>query len=244
MRPTNRRQPVPPLPEGQPPEGQPPEGQPPAGVLFDMDGLLLDSERLARDAFVTACREHGWEPDLEVYALCIGSTYEATERTLRTHFGADFPFAAVDTSWSRHYHARLAQAPVPVKPGATALLEHLASSGVPMALATSTRRETAEGKLERSGLLDYFAVTVCGGETPRGKPHPDPYLAAAAGIGHDPGRCLALEDSNNGVRSAHAAGCRVIQIPDLVPPAAELAELGHLVLDSLTDVLRLLEGDC
>jgi HAD superfamily hydrolase (TIGR01509 family) len=213
----------------------------PAGVIFDMDGLLLDSERLARDAFVAACDEHGWEVDLAVYHSCIGSTSEATRSILCEHFGENFPYETVDASWSRHYHARLAKAPVPVKPGARLLLELLAAADVPRALATSTRREVAERKLRDTELLSLLPFQVCGGETTRGKPHPDPYLAAAEKLGVEPQCCLALEDSANGVRSAHAAGCMVIQIPDLVPPDPALRELDHLILDSLTEVVSLLE---
>jgi HAD superfamily hydrolase (TIGR01509 family) len=213
----------------------------PAGVIFDMDGLLLDSERLARDAFVAACTEHGWEVDLSVYHRCIGSTQEITREILCDHFGAQFPYETVDASWSRHYHARLAEAPVPVKPGARLLLELLDAADVPTALATSTRRETAESRLRDTGLLRYLPHQICGGETARGKPHPDPYLAAARVLGVAPEHCLALEDSANGVRSAHAAGCVVIQIPDLVSPDPALCELDHLILESLTDVVSLLE---
>lgn len=209
-----------------------------------MDGLLLDSERLAQDAFVLACADHGWPADLEAYQRCIGSTPEGTQQILRAHYGPRFPYAELDASWSRHYHARLAQAPVPVKSGAAELLNYLTALGIPCGLATSTRRVTAESKLSGSGLRDYFQHTVCGGETPRGKPHPEPYLAAASGLGLQPGLCLALEDSANGVRSAHAAGCQVIQIPDLVVPDADLVSLGHLILDSLTEVLHLLERNC
>lgn len=209
-----------------------------------MDGLLLDSERLARDAFVLACADHGWQMDLDAYHRCIGSTPEGTEQILRAHYGPQFPYRDIDASWSRHYHARLVEAPVPVKAGATELLTFLADRGIPCALATSTRRTTAESKLSRSELLDYFQHTICGGETVRGKPYPEPYLAAASGLGFEPGRCLALEDSANGVRSAHAAGCYVIQIPDLVVPDADIVDLGHLILDSLTQVLHLLERNC
>ncbi len=216
----------------------------PAGAVFDMDGLLLDSERLARDAFVRACTDHGWQADLTAYHRCIGSTYEATERILREHHGADFPYSDIDTSWSAHYHARLADAPVPVKDGAQALLEFFAIAGVPVALATSTRRAVAEEKLAKVGLDRFFAHTVCGGETERGKPNPDPYLAAVAGLGLEAGECLAFEDSENGVRSAHAAGCVVVQVPDLVPPPDALVALGHLIVGSLTDVLHELEKNC
>ena len=213
----------------------------PAGVLCDMDGLLLDSERLARAAFVTACREFDWEPDLEVYALCIGSTYAGTEEILTAHFGTEFPYKAVDARWSDLYHARLAEGPVPVKAGAVELLRYLQERSMPLALVTSTRRATAELKLEGCGLRNYFDELVCGGETERGKPHPDPYLAAAAGLGLEAADCWALEDSANGVRAAIAAGCTVFQVPDLVHPTEELRALGHDVVRSLIDVLQMLD---
>ena len=209
----------------------------PSGFLFDMDGLLLDSERLARDAFVTACAEFGWAVDLDVYHRCIGSTYARTREILTDHFGPEFPYEDVDTRWNEHYHARLAQGPVPLKTGAAQLLGFLAEIEMPVALATSTRRSTALKKLEDAGILRYFHHLVCGGETELGKPNPDPYLAAADGLGVQPDLCWALEDSENGVRAAHAAGCLVFQVPDLVEPSAELRTLGHSVEPSLVEVL-------
>jgi HAD superfamily hydrolase (TIGR01509 family) len=206
-----------------------------------MDGLLLDSERLARDAFVRACTELGWEPDLSVYARCIGSNHEATRALLVAAHGPDFPYEAIDERWAAHYHARLAEGPVPVKSGAVALLEHLSARELPMALVTSTRRPTAVEKLALCGLDRYFDRLVCGGETARGKPDPDPYLLAASALGVAPGRCWALEDSANGVRAAVAAGCTVFQVPDLIAPADDLLELGHRVVASLEDVLRALK---
>jgi len=193
----------------------------PSGVLFDMDGLLLDTERLARDAFLAACRDLGRPPDLDVYHRCIGTTHQQTRQILTEAFGAEFARTELDElnrRWSARYAARLRQAPVPLKPGAAELLEWLAGRALPCALATSTRRATAETKLRGSGLLRYFQHLVCADETPRGKPWPDPYLAAAAGLGLKAETCWALEDSNPGVRAAVSAGCRVIQVPDLVAP--------------------------
>ncbi len=201
-----------------------------------MDGLLLDSERLARDAFLEACVEAGRPVTLEIYHRCIGTTAEATRQLLLTACGDDFPLEAIEARWSAHYHARLAEGPVPVKAGARALLSTLRERAVPLALVTSTRRPLAEGKLEATELLAFFRCLVCGGETERGKPAPDPYLAAAASLGLDPSRCWALEDSANGVRAALGAGCTVFQIPDLVAPDQELVALGHRILDSLSEV--------
>jgi HAD superfamily hydrolase (TIGR01509 family) len=214
--------------------------EPPRGVIFDMDGLLLDSERLARDAFLHACLEAGWQPDMAAYLRCIGSTAAATERILREAHGADFPYAQIVELWSARYHAHIRNDGVPLKPGAVALLDHLRDLSIPMALATSTRRPTTELKLVGAGLDSYFCHMICGEETPRGKPHPDPYLAAADVLHLAPAQCWALEDSENGVRAALSAGCVVFQIPDLVAPSAEMRALGHVIKTSLLDVLALL----
>ena len=208
----------------------------PSGVLFDMDGLLLDSERLARDAFVLACADHGYEADLVTYLECIGSTYDKTRELIMAAYGEDFPYQAIDERWSHHYHARLAEGPVPVKDGALALLTHLAAREMPMALVTSTRRATAEQKLEATGLIRFFDSLICGGETEHGKPNPDPYLAGAARLELEPTCCWALEDSANGVRAAVSAGCTVYQVPDLVEPTAELEQLGHQIVETLHEV--------
>ncbi len=208
----------------------------PAGILFDMDGLLLDSERLARDAFVRACEDHGYEADLVAYLECIGSTYDQTRERLMAAYGQDFPYQAIDERWRHHYHARLAEGPVPLKDGAQALLAHLTTREVPMALVTSTRRATAEQKLEATGLIRFFDSLICGGETERGKPHPDPYLAGAARLELEPTDCWALEDSANGVRAAVSAGCMVYQVPDLVAPTTEIEQLGHQIVGTLHDV--------
>jgi HAD superfamily hydrolase (TIGR01509 family) len=206
-----------------------------------MDGLLLDSERLARETFVSACRSVGWEPDLAVYDLCVGSTYEGTQRILENGFGAEFPFEAVTERWGTLYEERVLYQAVDVKTGALELLIRLDELGIPRALATSTRRDIAVTKLKNACLHDYFTQLVCGGETERGKPHPDPYLEAAARLLLDPRQCWALEDSNNGVRAAHAAGLRVFQVPDLVAPSDEVRALGHEVVGSLLDVLDVLD---
>ncbi len=213
----------------------------PQAVLFDMDGLLLDSERLARDAFVASCEELGFEADLKTYHQCIGSTYEKTRELLMAAYGENFPYEAIDERWSGHYHARLAKGPVPVKTGAEDLLQHLRERMVPMALVTSTRRTTALEKLEATALLEFFTCLVCGGETERGKPNPDPYLAAADALSLAADRCWALEDSSNGVRAAVSAGCAVIQVPDLVEPPIELRELGHRIVGTLHEVRIALE---
>lgn len=212
----------------------------PAAVVFDMDGLLLDSERLARLAFWEACDELGVAVEDAVYARCIGSTPAGTEQILQEALGPELNFPVLDRMWSDRYAARLEAGPVDLKPGAIDLLVALAELGIPRGLATSTGRGLATRKLTGAGVISYFACLICGGETARGKPHPDPYLAAVACLGVPAGAAWALEDSENGVRSAHAAGLRVFQVPDLVAPSVELRALGHAVVPSLSDVLAAL----
>lgn len=210
----------------------------PEALVFDMDGLLLDTERIARDSFEAACREAGWpSPDRAVYARCIGGTGADEGAILRAGYGPDFPWEAVRDRWRRRYRDHVEHRAVPVKPGALELLSYCKDGGIPCALATSTRAELARTKLSLAGLDGYFAVRVTGDMVRRGKPDPEPYLSAAGRLGIRPQRCWALEDSANGVRSACAAGCEVFQVPDLVGPPPELRRLGHTVLESLYDAI-------
>jgi HAD superfamily hydrolase (TIGR01509 family) len=217
---------------------------PPAGVVFDMDGLLLDSERLAREAFDEACRVVGVEVEPEVYARCIGSNREATAAILVDVLGSQAVYGELDRHWDERYQSLINGGAVALKPGALELLTALTSYGIPRALATSTARPRATLKLQRAGVISYFSCLICGGETDRGKPHPDPYLAAVTALGTPPGASWALEDSENGVRAAEAAGLRVFQVPDLVAPSEALRGLGHRVAADLFEVLDELNRAC
>ena len=212
----------------------------PRAFIFDMDGLLLDTERLCMETFFKACRQHDVEADRKVYLRCIGTRGEMTREILIDGHGEDFPIDAVSETWWALYDDHVLHRPVEKKPGAAELLEFLSTGGWPVGLATSTRTATAERKLELAGLADHFAHIVGGDQVQRGKPDPEPYLTAAARLGVDPVDCFVMEDSENGVRAAVAAGCYVIQVPDLVPPTDELRALGHRVLNHLGEVMALL----
>lgn len=216
----------------------------PTAVVFDMDGTLLDSERLARRCFVEACTDVGWhDVDLSVYNRCVGSTGDTTERILRSSFGPSFDFAAVRARWSARYDEALDAAPVPLLDGVAELLQQLRDMGVPMAVATSSRRPVVEKKLSGSDIAKYFEFLICGGETDQGKPHPHPYLSAVTQLEVSAGHCWAVEDSDNGVRSATAAGLKVFQIPDEIAPSEEVLALGHEVLPSARALLLRLQSD-
>ncbi|WP_446831654.1 HAD family hydrolase [Candidatus Foliamicus sp.] len=216
----------------------------PDALIFDMDGLLLDTERLDRDAFEEACRDAGWQsPDMTVYADCIGTTGSDTEKILRNGHCPDFPWEAVHSAWLKRRNDHLENRPADVKPGAVELLRYANKRELPCALATSTHSSLTATKLALSGLSGYFSVVVAGDDVEQGKPAPEPYITAAQRLGVRPDRCWALEDSANGVRSASAAGCYVFQVPDLVVPTSNLRRLGHEVVESLHDVLAALKAN-
>jgi len=207
-----------------------------AAVVFDMDGLLLDSERLALAAFIETCDHFGLGDHTAVFMRCVGANHTPGEQILRAGLPGNVDHLAFGRLWDAKYVEHTSDLAIPLKSGAAELLQELKGFGVPMAVATSTSTSRAMRKLQRSGIMQHFDVIVGGDQVARSKPCPDIYLRAAEGLRIQPERCLALEDSENGVRSAMGAGMQVIQIPDLVQPSAALRTLGHTVLTSLHDV--------
>ncbi|MEI7711929.1 MAG: HAD family phosphatase [Rhodospirillales bacterium] len=206
--------------------------RPPAAVVFDMDGLLFDTEALYRDAFLLASDEGGHGFGEALFRATVGNTWPMTQALLFRHAGNDFPIDAFLASWHRHY-AVVAADGVPLKPGVLPLLDTLDALGLPRAIATSSRRETATGHLAAHALTDRFHTVVAQGDAAASKPAPDPYLLAALRLGVAPDRCLALEDSHNGVRSASAAGMMTVMVPDLLEATAEIAALCIFVATDL-----------
>lgn len=204
-------------------------------VIFDMDGLLLDTERLYRKAIFAACADLGFEMTDPVHRSLIGTPKETGDASLIAYFGADFRLDHYHTACTAHF-AALAVAGIPLRPGAPELLSHLQAEGVPMAVATSTARTSAEPRLRQAGVFDMLGAVVTRSDVARGKPDPETFLAAAHALGARPSRCLALEDSHNGVRAAAAAGMATIMVPDLLEPTAEIEALCAGVLPSLLDV--------
>ena len=207
----------------------------PKALVFDMDGLLLDTEKIARDGFMAACRSVGVEPDPDVYLRTIGTRSPNTRRILVEGHGEDFPIDAVVEAWNERFRQREANGePLPVKPGAAAILEAAAELELPCALVTSSSDPGAGERMHRVGLLHRFALRITGDKVANPKPHPEPFLKAAAGLGMEPAHCWAFEDSPNGIRSAAGAGMKVFQIPDLIPPDQALTRrLGVRVLPDL-----------
>lgn len=204
-------------------------------VIFDMDGLLLDTEVLYRAAIFAACAAQGHEMVDHVHLSLIGTPKDLGDAKLTAYFGATFDLERYHVACGQHFD-RLCETEVPLRPGVRSLLRVLEDAAIPTAVATSTARPQAEAQLRKAGLFDSFDVLVTRSEVQRGKPHPETFLRAAELLNVDPSNCLALEDSHNGVRAATAAGMATIMIPDLLRPNAEIEKLCVGVLASLDDV--------
>ncbi|XEV15134.1 HAD family hydrolase [Vibrio alginolyticus] len=208
-------------------------------AIFDMDGLLLDTERVCMHIFQEACEAQNLPFYKDVYLSIIGRNAAGIEVIFRKAYGDDLD--RLHQEWRDRYDAVVKHQAIPVKEGVIELLEWLKSQGLPIAVATSTAKEVAQKKLELAGVSKYFDNLTTGCEVSHGKPEPEIYLLAASRLSVDPTKCLAFEDSNNGVRAAVAANMITYQIPDLVEPCNEIKQLGHTVAPSLHDVLHTLK---
>ncbi len=209
----------------------------PAAVLFDMDGLLIDSERIAQEVSRDAALQLGVALPEAVALRMIGLSRDALERMLVSELGADFPFEPFQTEWEVRYHQRVARG-VPVKPGVVEALAALAAVAIPCAVATSTHTGFARYKLQQAGLLGHFAVVVGRDSVPHGKPAPDVYLHAASQLGLPATACWAFEDSLPGLTAAVASGARTHWVPDLAPIAAHQLPNGVETVASLHEMER------
>ncbi len=202
------------------------------GVMFDMDGLLVDSEPLwfqAENAVMERLGGSWAEGDQH---LLVGGSMEATVRYLLSKSSRPAEPAAVASWLVEAMVALLTSEPLPLLPGALEVLAQVRDAGLPHALVTSSEPEIVEAVFARLGR-EAFPVTVCAADVARAKPDPEGYLLAAARLGVDPRRCIALEDSQNGVRAAEAAGYHTVAVPSMVPIAVQP---GRVVLDSLAGV--------
>src|SRR5215510_13607869 len=204
----------------------------PEAVVFDMDGLLFDTEAIYREAMIASSLRLGFEMPDAVFLTLVGLPAEASRAQLLGHYGNDFD---VDTFWvqsASDFH-KLVEGRKFLKTGVIELLGHLDRTGLSCAIATSSRHQDVQRNLAAHDLQERFHAVVAHGDYALGKPNPDPYLKAAERLGKSPETCLALEDSFNGVRSASAAGMMTIMVPDLIPPTDEMQRLCTFIVSSL-----------
>lgn len=205
-------------------------------VVFDMDGLLLDTEKLLVKFWVKAANEYGY-PMTREQALSLRSLHRSFAiPLLKGLFGEEFDYIKVRARRMELMREYLAQNPLELKSGAVELLEFLRGRKIPAAVCTATDYDRAAEYLKKAGIFDYFDRIICATMVEKGKPMPDIYLYAAQQLGLNPCECMALEDSPNGVKSAAAAGFVTVMIPDLTEPDEELLGIISGSADSLKDV--------
>jgi HAD superfamily hydrolase (TIGR01509 family) len=194
----------------------------PLGVIFDMDGILFDTENLTMPMWNTAGKPFGYNITTDVVLRMVGASGERCKEIMQEEYGQDFPYDDVRGAFRKIVREEIERNGVPKKPGLDFLLERLEKAKIPFALATSTRKESAHFMLKKAGIFEKFAATVCGDEIKNGKPAPDIFLLAAEKMGCQPSACAGFEDSTAGLKSLYAAGIRSIFIKDVVQPPEEV----------------------
>ncbi|TAJ39087.1 MAG: HAD family phosphatase [Reyranella sp.] len=211
-------------------------------ALFDMDGLLLDTEALYIQAMQTAARRLDLDMPLALCHAMVGVPGRECNLMIQAFYGEGFSIETFRGHFSTNIRELLDER-IPVKAGAIELLDFLEARGVPCAVATSAGRTTAEHHLARAGLLGRFQALATRDDVTHAKPEPDVYLEAARRLGVAPERCIAFEDSNVGLTAAHAAGTMAFFVPDIVAPHPEVRSKAVRVLGDLHEALKLLRGE-
>lgn len=210
-------------------------------VVFDMDGVIFDTERLVIEFWKEVAKKHNI-PNVEHTCIqCLGTNRVRTREIFLENYGADFPFdpyrAEVTELFNTHYKG----VPLPTKPGVRELLSYLQEQDIKVGLASSTAQHLVRDEIGTAGLLPFFQTLVCGDMVEHSKPAPDIFLKACEILNADPTKSIAIEDSFNGIRSAHCAGMTPIMVPDQVQPTDEIRALAFHVMPSLLDVLNWLK---
>lgn len=210
-------------------------------IVFDMDGVLIDSEQKILAAWKDIARQKGIPNITATLMKCIGITAPKTEAIFKETYGSDFPYTEYKAKVSAMFHQDINEHGIPLKPGVPELFDYLKSAGYRIGLASSTRKASVTEEMRMAGLIHFFDVIVCGDMVTHSKPHPQIYQTAASLLDTLPEACYAIEDSPNGIRSAHAAGMKPIMVPDLIRPDEEIQKLLYRQFDSLYEVLAYLK---
>ena len=211
-------------------------------VVFDMDGVLFDTERLCMEAWVTVARGRGIHDMEQVFPNCIGRSAADDEKVIKDHYGQDFDYEGFRKEASEEFWRVIEEKGRPQKKGVTELLAYLREDGWKVGLASSTNRASVLRHLEDAGIREAFTQVIGGDEIKHSKPEPDIYLQACRELGTPPEETYAIEDSHNGSRSAYRAGMKPIMVPDMLPPTEEMEQLSIAILPDLLEVLKFFQG--
>ncbi len=213
-----------------------------SAVIFDMDGLMFDTERIAIKTWKKAAEEFGYSVDEALIIKTIGRNSIDTKKIFLASLGNVFPFDEIQQLQVKYIREEIRKNGVPIKEGLYELIRSCKRHDISMAVATSTERKRAEDLIKQSNTWKYFDVIVCGDEVLNGKPEPDIFLTAAEKLRVQPDKCLALEDSESGIIAACKAGMIPILIPDLKEPSKEAKACAYKICNTLREVLEIIEN--
>lgn len=207
-----------------------------AAVIFDMDGIIFDTERLYIESWKAVGEEFGLENVVEMAYKIIGVNETMSRKVFTEYYQGMKDYDLCRKRLSEVFHSRY-DGRIPVKPGVREILAFLKERKIPIALASSTRIETVQRELKEAGLYQSFDHIIGGDMIKQSKPAPDIFLAAAQKLGAAPESCYVLEDSHNGIRAAAAAGMHPIMVPDLLEPTDEMQKLAETICPSLNEAI-------
>ena len=210
------------------------------GFVFDMDGVLLDTESVCDRTWELAAKDFGLDPKdaMRIISLCRGTNKKTSREIILREVGADFDVDFYMAATSSYFKKIEAEEGIVTKPHAMECLSYLKEKGYRLALASSTRQVVVEKQLKDTGLYDYFEFLICGDMVTNSKPDPEIYATAVNHLGLEPSECAAVEDSLNGLRSAKAAGLVTIMVPDRVGPNEDTGKVTDFVFDSLKGIIE------
>ena len=207
------------------------------GAVFDMDGLMFDSERLVYETWQMMMDELGLSYSLDTFKNTIGLRSDKTEHYYKQLYGNDFCYSELKQRSRLIFLERIEKEGVPIKKGLIELLDFLRANGIKTAVATSTSAQTAHKVIKMAGVYDYFDSFVCGDDVTNSKPHPEVFLKAAEKLSLPAQDCVALEDSINGIKSAHSAGMTTIMVPDYLQPTEEILPMIDCLCEDLSQAI-------
>ncbi len=211
-------------------------------VVFDMDGVLFDTEIVCMKAWIAVAGMSGKSGMEEIFPKCIGLNANDSRRIVLNAYGEDFDYAGFRKQVSAWYRQYIEENGLPVKPGVEEILKWLKTTEYTVGLASSSKRESVMSHLEQAGIQDSFSVVVTGDRVEHSKPLPDIYLLACSEMGVEPREAYAIEDSPNGIRSAYAAGMKPLMVPDMIAPDEEMRRMSHGIFKDLREVLVYLKS--
>lgn len=206
-------------------------------VVFDMDGLLIDSELITFQLYKEVCSKYGNSFDMAYYATLLGRNAAHIESSLAKYLGSSNKAVDVMKEVHESIETRIKESGIPLKKGVKELLEFLKGYGIKMAVATSSSRSRAVAVLGKCDLLDFFEVIVCGDEVKQSKPDPEIFLKAVEAVGGKPSNTIVIEDSESGIIGAHQGGMKCINVPDLKAPSDIVIEKADYIAEDLIDVM-------